>query len=232
MSSLPVIAHPKFQAELPSSGKKVTFRPFTGREQKIMLIAKESGAMPDVVGSLVEVIGACVTDLDVKQLPMFDLEYLFLRIRAKSVGDTIEIKIADPEDTDTRKRYDATVDLEDIKVVHPKDKPSDIVQINETVALRLKHPAAADVVKLGADADEWDMLASSVNAVIDGDNVIVAKDLNHGELKEWLKNMPLSSLDGVKTFFASRPTLSIKAKYKRDGAERTQTLSGLGDFFT
>ncbi len=228
MSSLPVISHPKFQVELPSSGKKVSFRPFTGREQKIMLIAKESGALADVVGSLVEVINACCPDADVKRLPMFDLEYLFLRIRAKSVGGIIEVRVTDPDDD---KKYDAKVDLEAIDIEYPKEKPSDIVKINDDVALKLRHPAAADIVKLGSDADEWDMLATSVHTVIDGDNIIAASDLNHGELKEWLKSLPLSALDGVKTFFSARPTLKLKAVYKKDGAEKSQTMSGLGDFF-
>lgn len=227
MSSLPVIAHPKFQTEIPSTGEKVTYRPFTGREQKVMLVAKESGALPDIVNSLIEVIGACAPDVDVKKLPMFDLEYLFLRIRAKSVGGVIEVKITDREDG---KKYDAKVDLEQMKFVAAEKTPN-VVKITDSVALKLKYPSAADVVRMGADADEWDMLAASVSAVVNGEDVISSGDLNHGELKEWLKSIPLSTLEGVKAFFESRPKLVVAANYVKDGKPVSHELSGIGDFF-
>ena len=227
MSSLPVIAHPKFQTEIPSTGEKVTYRPFTGREQKVMLVAKESGALPDIVNSLIEVIGACAPDVDVRKLPMFDLEYLFLRIRAKSVGGVIEVKITDPDDG---KKYDAKVDLEQMKFVSPP-KPQNSVKIADGIFLKLKYPSAADVSRMGSDADEWDMLAASVGAVVNGEDVIASSDLNHGELKEWLKSVPLSALEGVKDFFGSRPKLSVTADYVKDGVKKSRELSGIGDFF-
>jgi hypothetical protein len=225
--SLPKIAHAKFQTVLPSTGKAVSFRPFTGREQKIMLVAKESGATADVIRSLVDVIGSCVDDLDVRHLPLFDLEYLFLAVRAKSVGNKIEVKV-----TEDGKQYDAVIDLDAAKVELPKEKPSDIVSVGENVSIKLRYPTAASVSKMIGDADQWDMLAASVAAIIDGENVIAADDVTHDELKEWIMQIPLNSLDGVKKFFEGRPTLKIKAEFVRaDKSKGSIELAGIGDFF-
>lgn len=210
------------------STKVVTFRPFTGNEQKTLLIAKESGNTGDIIRALISVLSACAPDTDVKSLPLFDLELLFLAVRAKSVGNIINVRLKDRDDG---KHYDATIDLDNI-VITTGNKVSDVVDLSEGVKVKLRFPTALAMSKMSGEADEWDMMAASIAAIIAGDDVTAADDVPPDELKTWLKGIPLSALAGLREFFESRPKMTIAAKYKNAAGEAKQIeMSGIGDFF-
>lgn len=223
--SLPKISHPTFTTTLPS-GMPVKYRPFTGREQKVLLFAKESGEASDVVRGLIEVVGACCEGLDVNQISIFDLEFLFLMIRAKSVGSKVELKV-----TDDGKTYDAFVEIDKAKIEQPKTKPERLVKVTDDVALKLRFPSAISIAEFSKDADEWDYLAASIEAVVSGDEVTSYKDVTREELREWLKTLPLTAVTPMKNFFESRPKVYLEAIYKVGDETKTKRVTGVGDFF-
>jgi hypothetical protein len=223
--SLPKVSHPTFETTLPS-GKRVTYRPFTGREQKTLLVAKESGETSDVMRGLIDVLQACCSGVDVGSLPVFDLEMLFLVVRAKSAGAKIEVKV-----TDEGREYDAVVDFDAIEILAPKEKPDKNVEVSPGIVVSLKFPTAKDVSTLSKGADEWDYLALSVDAVVSGEEVTSSKDVSREELKEWLKTLPLSAVSPMKTFFEARPRVSVHAVYEKDGVKKKRAVNGVGDFF-
>ena len=223
--TLPKIEHPTFTTVLPS-GAKATYRPFTGREQKVLLFAKESGDTSDVIRGLIDVIGACCPGLNPADLTIFDLEFLFLMIRAKSVGSRVEIKV-----TDDGKQYDAVVEIDKAMVEAPKATKSPKIEVAPGVIVVLKFPTARDVSNMPKSADEWDYLAASVSSVTSGEDVTSAADVSRDELKEWLKTLPLSAVAPMRDFFESKPKIYLEATYTVGDEVRKKRVSGVGDFF-
>lgn len=223
--ALPKISHPKFETVLPSTGEKVTFRPFTGREQKVLLVAKESNDAKDTLKAVAQVVTDCSNIPNALQLPIFDLEWMFLMLRAKSVNNKISVRVKDAEDG---QYYDATVDIDGATVT--KSTVSNRVQITPTVGMKLKFPTVNNIVD-GDMSDEWDVLASAVDSIWEGDEVTASSDMARPELKEWLSGLPLSVIEPIKAFFDGRPTVKIAVKYMKGEKEVSRELSGLQDFF-
>jgi len=224
--ALPKINHPTFETNLPSSGKKITFRPFTGREQKVLLVAKESNDTKDTLRAVAQVITNCC-GIDALELPVFDIEYLFLMLRAKSVNNKVQVRIKDEIDGEL---YDATVDIDAAKI--NKATGSNKVEITGSIGMKLKYPTVSSVLAGSADTDEWDVLAASIDSIWDGEEITTSADMTRPELKEWLINLPLKTIEPIREFFENRPKISISVSYARkDGTEVTRELSGLQDFF-
>lgn len=223
--NLPKIVHPRFDTTTPS-GKKVSYRPFTGREQKVLLIAKESDDPSDIMKSVMSVLGECCDGADVRELPVFDLEYLFLCVRAKSVGNKVDIEIVEDG-----VRCPATVDLDSVRVYGKTDKKR-TVEVSPGVHLSLKFPSAREVAEAGSGADEWDYLAMSVDSVTSGEEVTTSSEVTREEMREWLKSVPLSSIEPIRKFFEEKPRVEVDAVFtKPDGTKGTRTLTNIGDFF-
>ena len=227
MSKLPTLQHPTFETKIPSSGKTVTFRPFTGNEQKVLLVAKESKDSKDMLRAVAQVVGTCFS-LDANSLAVFDLEFLFLALRAKSVNNKINVSVKDDVDG---KRYDATVSLDDVEFNPGTGEKS--FEVSQGVGLKLRYPTVGAVLSAPkGDIDEWDMLAASIESVWSGDDVTSASDVSRGELKEWLMKLPLNAMQPIRDFFEKRPTVSINVVYTRaDGETVKKDVKGLGDFF-
>jgi hypothetical protein len=227
MSKLPKLQHPTFEVTLPSTGKRVKFRPFTGREQKILLVAKESSDTRDMLRAVAQVVGECFS-MDATVIPMFDLEFMFLALRAKSVNNKITVNVKD--DTDGQ-RYEATLSLDDVEYTPGSGGSS--FEVAPGVGIKMRYPTVASVLATPpGKLDEWDMLAASVESVWSGDEVTSASDFSPEEMKEWLTGLPLTAMTPIREFFDKRPTVSMSADYTRkDGTRVSKRVTGLNDFF-
>jgi hypothetical protein len=230
--ALPKIDQPLFDLIIPSNGKKVTFRPFLVKEEKILLIA-QSGGDAEMVRAIKQIINNCVIeDINVDDLATFDLEYMFLKLRAKSVNNLIKLSYRDNEDEEL---YDFEVDLDTIEVEMPKDINSKI-KINETVGMTMKYPSAGISDKISEFENEVELLTffitNCIDTIYDEETVYVASDYSAKELNEFLDSLDVSTFDKIREFFEKIPKMRHVINYTNKlGNERTIELSSIRDFF-
>lgn len=234
--SLPKIEHPIVKIEVPSTKKKVNFRPMLVKEEKILLMAKVSEDDTDIFGAVQQIVNNCALDkeFDINKLAIFDLQYLFLKIRAISVGEETEVSFRDNEDGET---YDFKINLNDIKVEFP-EKTLNKIEISDTAGFTMKYPQAslyADKEFLKTDAaDTFDLLVvSCIDKIYSGDDIYEASLYKKEELKEFMDNLTIATFDKVREFFGNIPSMKHEIKYtNKMGTERTIVLRDLNDFFT
>lgn len=230
--ALPKIDQPLFDLIIPSTGKKVAFRPFLVKEEKILLIA-QSGGDAEMVRAIKQIINNCVIeDINVDDLATFDLEYMFLKLRAKSVNNLIKLSYRDNEDEEL---YDFEVDLDKIEVEMPKDINSKI-KINETVGMTMKYPSAGISDKISEFENEVELLTffitNCIDTIYDEETVYVASDYSVKELNEFLDSLDVSTFDKIREFFEKIPKMRHVINYTNKlGNERTIELSSIRDFF-
>jgi len=230
--ALPKIDQPLFDLIIPSNGKKVTFRPFLVKEEKILLIA-QSGGDGEMIRAIKQIINNCVIeDINVDHLATFDLEYMFLKLRAKSVNNLIKLSYRDNEDDEL---YDFEVDLDTIEVEMPKDINSKI-KINETVGMTMKYPSAGISEKIGEFENEVELLTffitNCIDTIYDEETVYIANDYSAKDLNEFLDSLDVSTFDKIREFFEKIPKMRHVINYTNKlGNERTIELSSIRDFF-
>jgi hypothetical protein len=230
--ALPKIDQPLFDLIIPSTGKKIAFRPFLVKEEKILLIA-QSGGDGEMIRAIKQIINNCVIeDINVDHLATFDLEYMFLKLRAKSVNNLIKLSYRDNEDDEL---YDFEVDLDTIEVEMPKDINSKI-KINETVGMTMKYPSAGISEKIGEFENEVELLTffitNCIDTIYDEETVYVANDYSAKELNEFLDSLDVSTFDKIREFFEKIPKMRHVINYTNKlGNERTIELSSIRDFF-
>jgi len=231
---LPKIQQPLFELTVPSTEKKVKYRPFTVKEEKILLIAQESKDIDQVILAIKQIIGNCVEDVDVDTLAMFDLEYMLINIRAKSVSNEIEFAIKDP---DTDERIEMALNIEDIQIKRDP-KHNKLVKINDDITLEMAYPRI-DQLKSIAEVNEkdrevvlFDMMMGCINSVVQGDQIYKLKDFSEQEVEEFIGSLSSSNISDIKTFFDTMPVLRYEKKYKlKDGTEKTFVAEGTETFF-
>lgn len=232
---LPKISYPIFELTLPSTKQTIKYRPFLVKEEKILLTAQASGEPEDIVLSIKQVINNCILTegLDVDQLTTFDLEYLFIKIRAKSVNNIISMTYRDLEDD---KRYDVEVDLDKIEI---KEDPnhSKVVDIGNGLTLNMRYPRADLASSLKAVDGELDVffevLKNSIATINEGEQVYVASDYTTEELDEFVQSLDVNAFKNIQEFFTSMPKLYYEVKYTNSlGKEKVIPLTTLNDFFT
>lgn len=231
---LPKIAHPLITTKLPSTGQSVEMRPMLGSEEKVLLMAKESGEHQEILTTVLRVVDACVvTQVDVYALPIFDVEWLFIQLRIASVSPVSPVSYVDQAD---KLRYDFEVDLTKVEVVRP-DVESRLT-LSDKVAVDLVWPpatafVAASVVDRATEAEvAHELGVSCVGTVYDGDSAIDPKTLPRAEVDEFVSSLPLEQYKRLMDFVAAIPTLSYVIRYtNRLGEEREVRLSNLTDFF-
>lgn len=231
---LPKIQQPLFELTVPSTEKKVQFRPFTVKEEKILLIAQESKDIDQVILAIKQIVSNCVEGVDVDELAMFDLEYMLINIRAKSVSNEIEFAIKDP---DTDERIEMSLNIEDIQI--KKDpKHNKIIKINDDVALEMTYPRI-DQLKTLAQSDEdtkemvlFEMMVGCIKSVVSGDQVYKLSDFSKTEVDEFIESLSSKNVEDMKQFFDTMPVLKYEKKYKlKDGTEKTFVAEGTETFF-
>jgi hypothetical protein len=233
--ALPKISHPTFTAEIPSTKKKITLRPFLVKEEKILLMAKASEDPADVLAAVKQIVNNCVVDdkFDIDSIAIFDLEYLFIRIRASSVNNVSKLTYKDFED---EKEYTFEIDLNDIKVDFPKNV-SNKIQISPESGILMKYPSASlydDKEFLNAQDDSlFELIVRCIDKVYDGEEMYSAANHSKKDVADFLENLDVKTFESIREFLQNVPKLSHVINYKNSfGNDRKIELNTLSDFFT
>ena len=236
---LPKIATPTYELELPSSGQTIQFRPFLVKEEKVLVLALESEDTKQITTAIKAVIKSCVQTkgIKVETLPTFDIEFLFLNIRGKSVGENIEVNIICPDDETTE--VPVNIDLDEIRV-QKNDEHTRQIKIDDTLMMEMKYPSLDQFIKNNFDFENknamdqsFDLIASCVDKIYSEDDVWAADDCTKKELKDFLEQMNSSQFKSIETFFETMPKLShkIKVTNPKTKVESEVVLEGLASFF-
>ena len=236
---LPKIATPTYELELPSTGESIQFRPFLVKEEKVLVLALESEDTKQITTAIKAVIKSCVQTkgIKVEALPTFDIEFLFLNIRGKSVGEKIEVNIICPDDETTE--VPVSIDLDEIRV-QKNDEHTRQIKIDDTLMMEMKYPSLDQFIKNNFDFEDknamdqsFDLITSCVDKIYSQDDVWAADDCSKKELKDFLEQMNSSQFKGIETFFETMPKLSHKIKVTNPNTkvESEVVLEGLASFF-
>lgn len=230
---LPKIDQPLFDMTVPSTGKKITFRPFLVKEEKILLIAQQSGNDTEIIRAMKQILSNCIQeDLDIDSLAIFDLEYMFLKLRSKSVNNVVKLSYRDNEDD---KVYDFEIDLDMIEIEMP-DKINSKIEITDKVGLTMKYPTASITDRMREFDNEVDLMTffivNCIDTIYDEDNLYVTDDFSEEEIAEFLDGLDVKTFEKIREFFESIPRLQHKIEYKNSFENnRTIELTSLKDFF-
>ena len=238
---LPKINTPTYELVLPSNGKKIKYRPFLVREEKILIMAMESEDMKQITDSIVQILGDCILtkDIKVESLATFDIEFLFLNVRAKSVGETVEVNITCPDDGETKVEMEIAID--DIKVQKTRGHKN-IIKLDDELMLKLKYPSLDQFIESNFEtsgqtsdvSQSLSMITSCVDAIYNEEESWDAADCTKKELDEFIEQLNTKQFKEVEKFFTTMPKLShkIKVKNPNTGVESEVVLEGLASFFS
>jgi len=222
-----------FFIKIPSLQKELKFRPFLVKEEKLLLMAQQSNDDEEILALTQIINNCCLDNIDVDKLTTFDIEYIFLKLRARSVNNIVKLRYRDTEDD---KIYDFELNLDDIEVIFDKDHVNKI-QITDEVGVILKYPTLKVGEKVAKADNEGDMLnnilISCIDVIYDKEKVYPAKDSTEQELIEFIENLDTKTFKKIEQFFTTMPKLYHEIKYENSlGHERIIKLSTLKDFFT
>ncbi len=215
---LPKIATPTYELELPSTEQPVNYRPFLVKEEKLLVLALESEDTKQITTAIKSVLKSCVLTkgIKVEHLPTFDIEYLFLHIRGKSVGEEIEVNITCPDDEKTQ--VPVTLNLEDIKV-QKNDNHNNQIKLDDNLMMELKYPSLDQFIKNNFDFDEknqmeqsFDLIGTCIDKIYNEEEVWATADCTKKEIKEFLESMNSSQFKEIENFFETMPKLSHTIK--------------------
>ncbi|MDB4786177.1 gp26 family baseplate hub assembly chaperone [bacterium] len=231
---LPKIDLPIFETKLISTGrKKIKYRPFTVREEKILLIAQESNDIEQVMIAIKQIINNCCKDVNVDKLPMFDMEYLLMQIRGKSVNNVIEFRITDP---DTEKPVDLEVDIDEISITKSKGHKREI-PITDDAYIIMGYPKLSEVATMmnpeQDDAENvYDVMLACVESVVEGDTTYDLEDFSKEEVNEFIESFTTQTVEDIKKFFDTMPVLKCEKEYvNANGDKKKIVLEGVETFF-
>tara|TARA_Y100000004_G_scaffold37978_1_gene40742 strand:- start:7729 stop:8448 length:720 start_codon:yes stop_codon:yes gene_type:complete len=236
---LPKIATPTYELELPSTGKTIKYRPFLVKEEKLLVLALESEDTKEITTAIRNVIKNCIQTrgIKVEQLPTFDIEYLFLNIRGKSVGEEIEINVLCPDDGETY--VPVKIDIDDIKVSKSEDHTNQI-KLDDSLVMQLKYPSLDQFIKNNFDFSNtnnvdqsFEMIASCIDKIFNAEEVWVGEDCTKKEMNEFLEQMNSSQFKEIEKFFETMPKLSheVTVINPKTEVESKVLLEGLVSFF-
>ena len=233
--SLPKISYPTYTIKVPSTKKNVKFRPFLVKEEKLLLMAKESENNSDILLSIKQIVNNCCLDenFDNEKMTIFDLEYIFIKLRAFSVDNIVKVSYKDEEDG---QNYEFEVDLNAVEVEFP-EKNENNIKISDTFGILMKYPSASlyeDKDFLNLDKDYlFELIIRCIDKIYNGDNIYEAKNYTTKDLSEFLENLDSKTFVTIQDFLMNSPKLLHVLKYKNSlGKEKQITLSSLNDFFT
>jgi hypothetical protein len=233
--ALPKTKHPLFDIKIPSTSKAVSFRPFLVKEEKILLMAKASEDPTDIFKAIKQVINNCAMDkgFDINKLAIFDLEYVFIRLRAISVNNVVKVSYRDNEDN---KVYDFEINLDTVEVIFPENISKNI-KISDTIGMNMKYPPASifddkEYFKSGDNAF-YELIIRCVDMIYDGDEVYDIANVTKEELENFLDEVGINAYQEIVKFMENTPKIVHVLKYKNtNGNDRTITLNTITDFFT
>ena len=238
---LPTITTPTYELSLPSSGKKVKYRPFLVKEEKILIIALETKDQDDITNAVKDVLKKCILTRGVKvdDLPTFDIEYIFLNIRAKSIGEDIKLTVTCPDDKKTE--VPVTIYVDEIEVVRPEGHTKDIV-LSKDMTLRMKYPSLSQFVSNNFDTSDdpdvfvdktFKLVADCMDTVFTKEEAWDSKDYTSDERKQFIEQLNSKQYKDVEKFFATMPKLSHTIEVTNPNTKKKSSivLEGLADFF-
>ena len=234
---LPTIVTPSYELTLPSNGKKIKYRPFLVKEEKILILAIESNSMKDISRAIKDVLKSCILTKGVKidDLPTFDIEYLFLNIRSRSIGESIDLVITCPDDGETK--VNKQIYIDEIEVKTDENHNPDI-KLDDTYTMRLKYPSLDQFIDENFNFDEgkdnsFDIISSCIDIVYSDEEAWEAKDCTKKELLEFVERLNSSQFKEVEKFFDTMPKIShdIEVENPNTKVKSTVKLEGLASFF-
>ena len=233
--ALPKLNVPRYALTLPSTGAKVKYRPFLVKEEKMLLLAMESDDQAMMVETITNLIESCTNLTGVNKLATFDIEYLFLQIRSKSVGETVDVNMTCPDDNETQ--VQVTIPLEEV-TVKISDKHTKEIKINKEVGLVMKYPSMDMFVKNNfSDTPDvenvFDLAVDCIDQIFEGEEVYEAKESSKTELMEFLESMNSAQFKMIQEFFETMPKMSYDVKFTNPKTKKKHsvTLEGLASFF-
>lgn len=234
--ALPKIATPTFELTQPSTGKKLSYRPFLVKEEKMLLMARESGDKSDIYRAIKQIINNCVVeeDFNVDDVPLTDMEYIFIQLRSKSVDNMIKFQIRDEDDGEA---YDIEVNLDEVEVQFPKEKHDGVIKIDETHGVKMKYPSASisdSLSELETINDVMNqMVLECIECVFDEENTYPWDKETKGEKIKFIDSLPVDAYTRIEEFFDTAPYIEHIVTYKNSkGDEKKIAFRTLNDFFT
>jgi hypothetical protein len=232
--SLPKIDKPIFEVTVPSLKRAVKFRPFTVKEEKILLVAQQESSEKSIVLAIKQVINNCCQEdkFDVDNMATFDLEYVFLKLRARSISNVIEVSYRDNEDD---KVYNFSIDLDEVQMLQ-NDDVSNVIAITDDMGIKMKYPSVTIIDDAPTDASasivvEY-LIRKCIDSIYDGENVYLADEYDETELLEWIDGLDVATFNKIRAFFDTLPQMFYKLEYTNSlGNVKTIELTTLSDFF-
>ena len=236
---LPTIVTPSYELELPSTGKKIKYRPFLVKEEKLLVLALETENTKDISTAIKTVLKNCIQTrgIKVENLPTFDIEYLFLNIRGKSVGEEVEVNLIAPDDEVTE--VPVTINIDDIEI-QKSDEHTNKVKLDDSLIMEMKYPSLEQFIKSNFDFTEevsmdqsFDLIASCIDKIYNEEDVWSTADCTKKEVKDFLEQMNSMQFKEIEKFFDTMPKLSHSVTFKnpKTKVESTVVLEGLSSFF-
>lgn len=234
--ALPKIALPTYELEIPSNGKKIKYRPFVVKEEKLLLLALESGDDKQIEDATRTLLKNCITTrVKLEDLAIFDLEYIFLQIRAVSVGEVVEMLLTCEDDGETQIKYN--LNLTDVQVIKSEDH-SNKIMLSDSMGLIMKYPSFEEFVKVSIIAKDTseqviEIMGKCVDQIFDGEDVYDSSTTSKKEFVEFIEGLTNKQFEKVQEFFSEMPVLKheIKLKNPNTGVENSFVIQGLSNFF-
>jgi hypothetical protein len=234
--ALPQVSLPTYELEVPSTGKKIKYRPFVVKEEKILLLALESGDDKQIEDAVRTLLKNCIQSrVKLEDLAIFDLEYIFLNIRAVSVGEVVEMLLTCEDDGETQIRYN--LNLTEVQVSKPEGHDSKIM-LSDTMGVIMKYPSFEEFVKvsiIGKDtsSEVIDIMARCVDQIFDGEDVYDSSTTSKKEFVQFIEGLTNKQFEDVQSFFSEMPQLKheIKLKNPNTGVDNEFVIQGLTNFF-
>ena len=231
---LPKLSYPTFQITLPSTNEQLMLRPFLVREEKILLTAQQTEDPKEVIQAIKQVIGNCVVgEFDADQMTTFDLEYVFIKLRARSVNNIITLTYRDSDDN---QRYDVKCDLDEVQITYDANHTK-VVQVNDAMTIVMKYPNALLMQSLDPNLPEseifFQLLISCLDEIIDGGNHYKVSEYSREEVEEFVATLDVNTFEKIQLFFQTMPKIKHELSYINSlGNERKIVLDSINDFFT
>jgi hypothetical protein len=234
--ALPKLNVPRYKLKLPSDGRTVNYRPFLVKEEKLLLLATETGEQSDIVIAIKDIIKGCTDIADVDSLATFDIEFVFLQIRTRSVGESVDVSVTCPDDGETE--ISISISLDDIKVQKTRGHKSEI-KLSDEVIVTMGYPNLETFVKMNFSEEVnqidqvFDMAAGCIKTIADADQVYDCADSSKQELLEFFDQLSSKQFGSIQKFFETMPKLShtLKVTNPNTGVESEVVLEGLASFF-
>jgi hypothetical protein len=232
---LPKINYPTYEFVIPSTKKKEMFRPFLVKEEKILLMSKSSNDVTDMFRAIKQVINNCAisTTFNIDKLPIFDLEYLFLQLRAVSINNIAKVAYRDNEDQQV---YDFEIDISQIKV-NISENIENLIKVNKSLSIKMRYPQASifndkSFFKF-KDESYFELILKSIDKIYHNEDIYEADDASKEELEEFLDNLDAKSFEKIQAFIDNTPTLYHELNYvNQNGNARKIIMNSINDFFT